>query len=1187
MNAVPVFQLDFEQDLARPLLVHQCGAVMFTGDNDSDTITVTLTRNGQPANMSGAVLGKAIRHDGALVVLNGSIVGGNKAKATLTEECFAVDGPLVVMLQAVGSGKRTTLLKAVFMVNIGTAGVAIDPGDVVPDIADLVAMMEAMEAAANDAREAAELAKSAVKDEPHTDFVRGDMIQTGQVYRLMKPGDFELMDGGTGCYLAVDTEDDPTGDPKKAHIKENEHWSIYSWRPPERMMFRFDLLEENPTITGVLPMGYRLGEQYYALDQYRRGECFVADEILVNVLMDADEYVHPVTRTYTPSNFGVFYLGAALVSAQNPYGCETQTREGWNIYGQSFASEKRMTIEAMEVNPNIATGGVLPMGYIGNGSYHPLTAGDEGSTIKANVLVINCNENADGGSGGDSVTVTPSNFSNAYPNHVFLGNSQGVPSFESNEYWDVYKLNLGGEMSIRIDNITVNYRNVYPAGYELNGEKHPIDTNEVGLVVTADALLVNHQHSDNTFSMANLTYTPNVEPSASNYSITSVTYTADETSPTDESTRRQAAIRRAGLSFIVRRDFEDSILYTDLIGQCDSIVVFGDSIFAGYMPWDSTLGPDHIGKGVTQQVAEMLGLPMTNYAVPGALLTENPSEFKTVVEQVRDWTKPAGTTPLILLDGGTNDSYEFQLKNIGEYGSTDTSTIYGAMQSIIDMLVEKGVDRRHIVITTPIPNGIRGDAEYVTSVDRRNTAIGTAMWQVGVTNRCSVINGYHTIFGQVEDQVHKEILMPDDVHPSFQGAAYYADHIVRLLGGKETQTREWLSRNVAHPMVKGNVSQNGRVFLTLSPEDFSPHHNGARLVVDSEHPEIVNEVEDPEWDIWSYKYFFEQNYQLRVDGMTVNPAVSDVLPMAYQRIYRNPDTGGENRTDYPLPSTAIGNTIETSALLVNRRSKDGAMSIRSVDVTVNVKRDFDDIITCGDHISEFTDVVVFGDSIWANHLSNEHGIEIDGHLTNSGVMDKFCELLDVPQENHALGGATISAMQATPKSVWHQVREWTQQENTTPLIMINGGTNDMRLYQLCNMGSFDHIDPIEIYGGLDEILAYLIGAKGIQPWQIVVTTPIPKGIRANAYYTAIYESQLTSIGYAMYEICLKYGVSVINGFRGPLCNLNSLSLKIAMLPDDTHPSAAGAALLARHIYNIICLHSISCIDDGDGNITIS
>lgn len=96
MNAVPVFQLDFEQDLARPLLVHQCGAVMFTGDNDSDTITVTLTRNGQPANMSGAVLGKAIRHDGALVVLNGSIVGGNKAKATLTEECFAVDGPLVV-----------------------------------------------------------------------------------------------------------------------------------------------------------------------------------------------------------------------------------------------------------------------------------------------------------------------------------------------------------------------------------------------------------------------------------------------------------------------------------------------------------------------------------------------------------------------------------------------------------------------------------------------------------------------------------------------------------------------------------------------------------------------------------------------------------------------------------------------------------------------------------------------------------------------------------------------------------------------------------------------------------------------------------------------------------------------------------------------------------------------------------
>lgn len=996
------------------------------------------------------------------------------------------------------------------------------------------------------------------------EFVRGDMLQKGEVYRALKPGDFTIWKQGR--IMAVETDDDPDGDPKKAIIKENPYWSIYSWRPPQRMMFRADLLEKNPSITGVLPMAFRLGDTYYAMDSDRRGDTFVADEILLNCFDYATEYYVPITRKHTPDEFADFYYGSRVVEADNPYGDEWQQQTGWDMLAITSDAERSITIESMDVNADVAHGGVLPMAYIHGGSSWPLRASDEGKSFEANVLIIN-RQTTGGGSTGDTETVAPIDFEKAYEGYVFWGGTQGVPTFEENENWDVYKLDLGEATQIRIDGIEVNYRTVYPAGYELDGQRFPLDLNEVGHIVTADALLINHQHSDDSFSADSITYTPGVQPVGYAYSINSVTYTADELVPTDEATRKQAAIRRVGLTFNVRRDFEDSILYTDVIGECDSIVVFGDSIFAGYMPWDSDLAPDYIGKGVTQQVAEMLGLPMTNYAVPGALLSENTSEFKTVVEQVRDWTKPAGTTPLILIDGGTNDSYEFQLSNLGEYGDEDTSTIYGAMQAIIDMLEDKGVDLRHIVITTPIPNGIRGDAEFVTSVDRRNTAIGAAMWQVGITNRCSVINGYHTIFGQLSDNVHKEILMPDDTHPSYQGAAYYADHIVRLLGGRGTKMQNWLAHTVAQPFVKGNESQNGRVFMTLSQQDFSLYALSKKLVANGD---TVTETDDEDWEIWSYKYFFDQNFRLRVDSMTVNPAVTGVLPMAYRRVYHNVDLDQYESTDYPLTaSMANGSMIETCELLVNRRRIDGQLAIMDMGITVQVRPDFDNMIMCGDHMDDLTDVVVFGDSIWANHLSNAQGVEIDGHLTNSGVMDQFAALMDLTQENHALGGSTISAMQATPKSVWQQVREWTQQAGTTPLIMINGGTNDQRLYQLCNMGSYDHIDPIEIYGGLDEILSYLISTKHIEPWQIVVTTPIPKGTRANAYYRAIYEAQLTAIGYAMYEICMKYGVSVINGFHGPFGGMESVSLKTAMLPDDCHPSAEGAKRLANYLHQEI------------------
>lgn len=943
MAAVPVYQFPFEQDITKELHVHQCGHVMFTGDANSDTISVAVKKNGAAYALTGSIVGKVLRADGVLVTLGGSITG-NVAKVTLNASCFTVPGPLVVLIQAATLGVKTTVLKAVYIVDVSMVETIIDPDKLVGDITDVIAALEAIEVATENANEAAEAAS-----------------RISKYARLLLPANFELLEEGY-CFKAESDALGPTvGDPEKAVKVEVEGWSTYCYEIGYNALIRIDKMVKNSDVSGIIPAAIR--------------RC---------VAMENGE----------PSEFIYFSL-------------------------------------------------------------------DSDRTVQ-----------------------------------LFVG----------------------------------------------------------------DMLIINK--------------------------IESIGYAVDY----------------LGITVLTEHEFDDIINCTDHIGEFDSIVVFGDSIFAGYMPAVVDGENTYIyGRGVTQQVAEMLGLPMENYAVAGATLTTKHTDFKPIINQVIDWTPTPGKTPLVLIDGGTNDQYNEALTNFGKYGEREIDTIYGAIFSAVEWLLTKGLQRWQIVITTPIPKGIMalvqaGAREYLDHVNTQLAAVSFAFHQIGAAMGVNVINGWHTPFGQLGDVEPKAVIMPDDVHPSEIGAAYYADYICRALGGKAAKTNERLANAAAHPFVKADVAPTGRAFLVLGQEDFTPYHLGKVL---TKNGDTVDETASDEWDIYSYKYFFDMNFQLRMDSLTLNSGVENVLDeddegyvedfqhLAYQRIYHNVDLDQYNTTNYPIGTADAGSYVETCALLVNRRRKDGALSIKDVGITVSVRRDFEDMIVCGGHVGEFDSLVVFGDSIFANHLSNAQGQEIDGHLTNSGVMDQLAAMMGLSQENHALGGATLSAMQRSPKSVWDQVQEWSgPTQGEKPLIMINGGTNDFRLYQLCNMGSYDHADPIEIYGGMDDILGVLIG-KGIEPWQIVVVTPIPRALRATAYYTAIFDNQMTAIGYAMYQMCVKHGVSVINGYRAPFSNLESATLKASMMPDETHPSVSGAALFARHMYNIINSNSIHCIDDGDGNITIS
>ena len=116
--AAPIYQKEFIQDIKQEVRVRNCGGLMFTGDALADTIKVSVYNGSSAYALSGTVVCNCIRADGATVPVSGSI-SGNTAQATLTQACCAVQGPLAVVMKVTSGGVTSTILKAVYTVDVG------------------------------------------------------------------------------------------------------------------------------------------------------------------------------------------------------------------------------------------------------------------------------------------------------------------------------------------------------------------------------------------------------------------------------------------------------------------------------------------------------------------------------------------------------------------------------------------------------------------------------------------------------------------------------------------------------------------------------------------------------------------------------------------------------------------------------------------------------------------------------------------------------------------------------------------------------------------------------------------------------------------------------------------------------------------------------------------------------------
>ena len=118
------------------------------GDNLAHTWMVILTRNGVPADLTGATATAYFtRGDGNTVMLVGT-AEGNVCAYTMLSTCYAVPGPLRCVLKVTSPTIGTvTLLDKIVQVRQGVGGPIIDPGTAIPSLEQLLAAVPAAEAA--------------------------------------------------------------------------------------------------------------------------------------------------------------------------------------------------------------------------------------------------------------------------------------------------------------------------------------------------------------------------------------------------------------------------------------------------------------------------------------------------------------------------------------------------------------------------------------------------------------------------------------------------------------------------------------------------------------------------------------------------------------------------------------------------------------------------------------------------------------------------------------------------------------------------------------------------------------------------------------------------------------------------------------------------------------------------------
>ena len=150
MNLSASYKIDISQEL-HPTPLQQ---MLICQDKNANRLEFELYNGDSPYSPGGSCAGYVVRSDGETVPMTGT-VSGNLLSIILPEEAYAIEGPINVAVKSVADGDRTTIFFGMGTILVGQTGTIVNPGDVIPDITELMAAVDQMEQATEAANAAA------------------------------------------------------------------------------------------------------------------------------------------------------------------------------------------------------------------------------------------------------------------------------------------------------------------------------------------------------------------------------------------------------------------------------------------------------------------------------------------------------------------------------------------------------------------------------------------------------------------------------------------------------------------------------------------------------------------------------------------------------------------------------------------------------------------------------------------------------------------------------------------------------------------------------------------------------------------------------------------------------------------------------------------------------------------------
>ena len=619
----------YEQDLTQDLKIRREGTLVFASDADSVVITVDILNNGEYETLSGTAAGAVIRPDGSTVPVTTAAVSGHSVTMTLTGACFSIPGDIGVGIQIISGGMKTTILKAIYNVELFETPNVIDPagtitltvGDLVDDIADAVATIPA----------------------DYSDLM-GAVAPTFSTGTAYAAGQYVWYDGDLYCFTAAHS----AGAWNSAHVT-----SAVIGNDVSNLKTAFGNLNVSNALAIFEQGGLRANNgttvgsnAVIRTAGYVNSACL---EVIANSGYKFCVFYYNLDGTY----YGCVQTDGTIAAVSN-------TKWFTTSYGLNNKNYKYKIAVKRTDDGNLTTAEYTGVGFVFStdkaltGEWKAADSKTVGDRFSADEALLAEKIDADGFAYGEGTRT--------FTDKLLTCPDSNVITTSSNNSYATYEYQVSGAASFKVTGATRGASNYLAIGADSQGNVLQLVEQGTASVTTP---YTNYEFTINTAGVT-VVY-------ICLYKTQSITPSVEIAIPTTEYDKQQDADIT-----------EAKTLGNRWVGK--KIVTFGDSRtwYDGETYGDTTKSPwtGETCVGYQQTMANLLGATIINQGFNGYTSAQICTEIRSY-----DFTG----VDAVFLEGGANDFVKSSQVTIGEIapiGSTfDTTTVYGAWQSAVEYIL--------------------------------------------------------------------------------------------------------------------------------------------------------------------------------------------------------------------------------------------------------------------------------------------------------------------------------------------------------------------------------------------------------------------------------------------------------------------------------------------------------------------